>query len=69
LNWQGAQRPFSLSYFLFPFTFEPWSPLAPPKAGKLSATPNKEELQGMIKFLAGSCLSELGIVLKEPNVI
>ena len=21
----------------------------------------------MIKFLAGSCLSELGIVLKEPN--
>jgi hypothetical protein len=24
---------------------------------------------GMIKFLAGSCLSELGIVLKEPSVI
>jgi hypothetical protein len=24
---------------------------------------------GMIKFLAGSCLSELGIVLKEPSAI
>ena len=24
---------------------------------------------GMIKFLAGSCLSGLGIVLKEPSVI
>jgi len=24
---------------------------------------------GMIKFLAGSCLSELGIVLKEPSEI
>jgi hypothetical protein len=24
---------------------------------------------GMIKFLAGSCLSGLGIVLKEPKVI
>jgi len=23
----------------------------------------------MIKFLAGSCLSELGIVLKEPSAI
>jgi len=24
---------------------------------------------GMIQFLAGSCLSELGIVLKEPSTI
>jgi len=24
---------------------------------------------GMIKFLAGSCLSGLGIVLKEPSAI
>jgi hypothetical protein len=24
---------------------------------------------GMIKFLTGSCLSELGIVLKEPTAI
>ena len=24
---------------------------------------------GMIKFLTGSCLSELGIVLKEPSAI
>jgi len=27
------------------------------------------ELQGMIKFLAGSCPSELGIVLKVPSTI
>jgi len=26
----------------------------------------QEGASGMIKFLAGSCLSELGIVLKEP---
>jgi len=24
---------------------------------------------GMIKFLTGSCMSELGIVLKEPSAI
>jgi hypothetical protein len=28
-----------------------------------------KELQGMIKFFAGSCLSELEIVLKEPTAI
>jgi len=28
-----------------------------------------EGASAMIKFLAGSCLSELGIVLKEPSAI
>jgi len=28
-----------------------------------------KEASGMIKFLTGSCLSELGIVLKEPYSI
>jgi hypothetical protein len=31
--------------------------------------PGQKALQVMIKFLAGSCLSELGIVLKEPKTI
>jgi hypothetical protein len=30
---------------------------------------NCERASGMIKFLAGSCLSGLGIVLKEPYAI
>jgi hypothetical protein len=29
----------------------------------------QERASGMIKFLAGSCLSGLGIVLKEPSAI
>jgi hypothetical protein len=29
----------------------------------------QEGALGMIKFLLGSCLSELGIVLKEPSAI
>jgi hypothetical protein len=29
----------------------------------------QEGASGMIKFLSGSCLSELGIVLKEPSAI
>jgi hypothetical protein len=29
----------------------------------------QERTSGMIKFLAGSCLSGLGIVLKEPSAI
>jgi len=29
----------------------------------------QEGASGMIKFLAISCLSELGIVLKEPSTI
>jgi len=28
-----------------------------------------ERASGIIKFMAGSCLSELGIVLKEPYAI
>jgi len=30
---------------------------------------NLKRASGMIKFLAGSCLSELGIALKEPHAI
>ena len=30
---------------------------------------NLNGASGMIKLLAGSCLSELGIVLKEPEAI
>jgi hypothetical protein len=32
-------------------------------------TAQQEKASDMIKFLTGSCLSELGIVLKEPSTI
>jgi hypothetical protein len=67
---------FSAWLFLYRFveTFETnryhWSSLSASDFALRDTTgqdsPNKKGASGIIKFLAGSCLSGLGIVLKEP---